>query len=564
MPSPDPLIASPRILTLPTRDGTQLRAALYQPPGDGPFPVLFAASPYRFDNNILPASAQFLYRETGPIEFYVDEGYAYVHLDIRGVGRSEGEFDFLGPNDQTDLYDAIEWVGAQPWSNGRIGSIGQSYYCMLQWWMGIVAPPALKCIGAHDGLNDLYRAGTYHGGIRCDFFPGYWWHQNRVINARPANGAEPRLQTRDLDRWVSEHPLYDDFWRERSALERLHEIRVPLYSSGVWSKHQLHTRGNIDGFLRASGPRKLRMSGAPNAWAAAQEFASVDFHRRVFLPFYDHYLKGLDTDYLQRPAVEFAIRGVPGMNAADAWPPAGVRWQRWKLHGAKSGSVVSLNDGSLSLEAPLQDGTVSYDYPQPGWVNGVVGFGAKGPPSGFDPTRRVLTFASPPLSEDLAIAGPLRLVLHLSSTCPDTDVFVKLQDQWPSDAPAPVGGASPPVELVTRGWLKASHRALDERYSTRDAPRPAHLTPEPLEPGQVVRLDISLEPTAYSFKAGHRIRIDIVNGDSAVTEALWTHLYPPDKIGIDTLHFGPMLDSELVLPVLEDAAADRGRPQTAT
>ena len=138
------LLTKPEILTIPARDGIRLAAALYRPAGPGPFPVLFAASPYRFDNNTLPASAQFLYRETGPIAFYVERGYAYVHLDIRGCGRSEGEFDFLGPKDQADLYDAIEFVGTQSWSSGKVGGLGQSYYCMLQWWMGIMNPPSLN------------------------------------------------------------------------------------------------------------------------------------------------------------------------------------------------------------------------------------------------------------------------------------------------------------------------------------------------------------------------------------------------------------------------------------
>jgi hypothetical protein len=102
---------------------------------------------------------------------------------------------------------------------------------------------------------------------------------------------------------IAAHPTYDDFWRERCAWEVLDRIKVPLYSSGVWAKMQLHTRGNIDGYLRAQGP-KLRMSGAPNAWASAAEFASVDFHKRVLLPFYDCYLKGKQTDYPARPSSE--------------------------------------------------------------------------------------------------------------------------------------------------------------------------------------------------------------------------------------------------------------------
>ena len=118
------------------RDGARIAVRIYRPDGDGPFPTLFAASPYRYDNNSLPAYPLFLWRETGPIEWYVEQGYAYVHADVRGTGLSEGEFEFLGRNEQHDLYHIIEWIGSQSWSNGNVGGIGQSYYAMSQWFIG--------------------------------------------------------------------------------------------------------------------------------------------------------------------------------------------------------------------------------------------------------------------------------------------------------------------------------------------------------------------------------------------------------------------------------------------
>jgi hypothetical protein len=193
-------------------------------------------------------------------------------MDVRGCGRSGGSFEFLGKNEQHDLYDVVQWIAAQAWCSGKVGGLGQSYFCMSQWFMAAHRPPALACIGAHDGLNDPYRASVYNGGIPGDFFPGYWWQQNRIINRSPANGGPPREQDVDLNLLLAAHPTYDDFWRARTAWEVLDQIDVPLYSGGVWSKHQLHTRGNIDGYRRARGPKKLRMSGAANAWAANAEF----------------------------------------------------------------------------------------------------------------------------------------------------------------------------------------------------------------------------------------------------------------------------------------------------
>jgi predicted acyl esterase len=538
-------------VSIAVRDGTSIGARVYRPEGAGPYPALLAAAPYRFDNNILPASPQFLWRETGPIDFYADNGYAYIHMDVRGSGRSAGSFGFLDRKDHEDLYDVIEWIGRQPWCNGKVGGIGQSYFCMLQWFMGAMSPPSLACLGAHDGLSDIYRAGTHHGGIPCDFFPGYWWYQNRFINRYPASGSS-RDQDTDLTAMIAAHPMYDDFWRERSAWEVLDRIKVPLYSSGVWAKMQLHSRGNIDGYLRARGPKKLRMSGVPNAWAAAAEFASVDFHKRVLLPFYDHYLKGASTDYLARPNVEYAVRGSNAMRSSDTWPPANVRYVACYLTQLASQSVTSLNDGGLS-RAPGATGATSYSYPIPGWVAGVVGFGPSGPAGGFDSVRRVLTFTGEPLAQDLEIAGPIKLTLFLSSTAAETDVFAKLSDQYPQTNEDRSKGLNPLAEVVTRGWLRASHREIDAAQSTDMVPRYTHRNPEPLTRGVIYKLEISLEPMAYLFRKGHRIRLELVNGDSPVTEALWPHYYRPDKIGTDTIHHGADYPSALILPVADSA-----------
>ncbi len=540
----------PRQVKIRVHDGVEIAVALYMPGGDGPFPVVLAPSPYRYDNNTLPASPQFLWRETGPIELYVERGYVYAHMDARGCGKSGGEFRFLDRNEQQDLYDVVEWLGRQNWSNGKVGGIGQSYFCMLQWWMAILKPPSLACIAAFDGLNDPYRASVYQGGILGDFFGSYWWNQNRIINRHPANGEAPREQTCDLNLLVQQHPTYDEFWRERCAAERLHEIEVPLYSVGVWGKVDLHTRGNIDGFRRARGPKKLKMIGPVNAFIANREFNSRELHEKLLLPFYDHYLKGLKTDYADRPAVEYFVRGADAVRAAETWPPPGVRYVAWHLSGAKSGSVTSLNDGALTRDQASGGDKTSYSYPNPGWMIGVVGFGPNNAP---DSARRVLTFTTAPLEADLEIAGPIKLVLYASSTHDDMDFFVKLSEQMPHSAEDRGKTLNPAAYWITKGWLRASHRALDPHQSSELEPYHSHTAAEPIEPGKIYRFDIGIEPMAHRFKKGNRIRLEIVNGDSVVTDVLWTHYYVPSKIGTDTIYHSAAHPSALTLPVMEGA-----------
>jgi len=540
----------PREVKIRVHDGVDIAVALYMPEGDGRFPVVLGASPYRYDNNALPATPQFLWRETGPIGLYVERGYVYAQMDVRGCGKSGGEFRFLDRNEQKDLYDVIEWLGRQSWSNGKVGGIGQSYFCMLQWWMAIGKPPSLACIAAFDGLNDPYRASVYQGGMLGDFFGSYWWNQNRIINRHPANGEHPREQTCDLNLLLQQHPTYDDFWRERCAAEHLHEIEVPLYSVGVWGKVDLHTRGNIDGFRRARGPKKLKMIGPVNAFVANREFNSRELHETLLLPFYDHYLKGLKTNYPERPAVEYFVRGADAVRMAETWPPHGVRYVSWHLDAAKSGSVNSLNDGSLARERPSGETQTSYSYPNPGWMMGVVGFGPNNAP---DPARRVLTFTTAPLSADLEIAGPIKLTLYASSTRNDMDFFVKLSEQMPQSAEDRGKGLNPASYWITKGWLRASHRELDPDKSTEMEPYHSHVDPQPIEPGKIYRFDISIEPMAHRFKKGNRVRLEIVNGDSVITEMLWTHYYVPSKIGVDTIHHSAEHPSALTLPVMESA-----------
>jgi hypothetical protein len=220
------------------------------------------------------------------------------------------------------------------------------------------------------------------------------------------------------------------------------------------------------------------------------------------------------------------------------------------LNGEKSGSVTSLNDGTLSRQPPSGADKTSYSYPDPGWMLGGVGFGPNSQP---DPARRVLTFSTAPLDADLEIAGPIKLTLHASSSRDDMDFFVKLSEQLPQSPDDRAKGLNPASYWITKGWLRASHRALDPNKSTEMEPYHTHTDPQPIEPGRIYRFDISIEPMAHRFKKGNRVRLEIVCGDSAVTDVLWTHYYVPNKIGTDTIYHTAEHPSVLVLPVMEGA-----------
>ncbi len=530
------------------RDGVRIACRIYRPDAPGRFPVLFAASPYQYETDDLPHSTLFLWREVGPVEWYVrDQGYVYIHMDVRGSGQSQGVYNLLDREEQQDYYECIEWAARQPWSNGNVGGLGQSYYAWSQWFMGIVNPPSLKCIAPYDGAVDMYRGTVYHGGIYCDFLA--WWYQMVRVNNlhRPANGPGGQYMPLDLAGEMAKHPTYDDWWRERSAYERLHEIKVPVLSIGHWGKMGLHLRGNILGYEGVKGPRNLVVTGAKDVFEAHDQFDHISYHEAELLPFYDYHLKGLKNGWDKRPAVRLHVGGRNEWRDADEWPLKAAKYQAFNLSKRKSKSVASLNDGSLSTAAPANaGGSTSYDYPVPSWKLGTVGFGPQGP----DPIRGVLTFTTEPLEKDLEIAGPVILELHASSTCTDTDFVIKVSDQHPQSAEDRAKGLQPASRVVTKGWLRASHREKDEKRSTKLRPFYSHANPQPIVPGEVLLYEIEVMPCAHRFKAGHRIRLEIVNGDSPLTDSLFTHQYLYYKVGSDTIWHNAKRPSRLLLPVV--------------
>ena len=400
-------------ITVRMRDGIQISLCVYRPDAPGQYPILFAASPYQYEMDEVPAYPLFLWRETGPVEWYVSQGYAYVHADVRGSGHSEGEFEFMGPNEQQDYLELIAWMIKQPWSNGRVGGIGQSYYAMAQWLMATYNPPGLACIIPYDGLVDQYRCSNYHGGIFCSY-RSVWYTSLRADNMhRPAGKMGRPPMKFDLVGAITEHTLDDEFWKVRSPYWRLDKIKCPVLSIGHWGKMGLHLRGNIVGYEELKSPKKLVVTGARNTFEAHKMFDQVDFHEKECLPFYDLHLKGKNNGFMETEPVKIFVRGANVWRGDEEWPPKRAKYVPWYLRKGPSGSVTSLNDGGLSAQMPAADEpSTSYTYPDWEWVNGVT---VTAPDGRVDAVRRVLTFTSAPLEADLEVTGPIVLKLFASS-----------------------------------------------------------------------------------------------------------------------------------------------------
>lgn len=279
-------------------------------------------------------------------------------------------------------------------------------------------------------------------------------------------------------------------------------------------------------------------------------FDQVEFHEKELLPFYNLHLKGANNGFMDAEPVRLYVRGANVWRAEEEWPPKRATPIVYHLRKGPSGSVISLNDGGLSIAKPgAAEPTTSYTYPDWEWVNGVA---VIGPDGRVDPVRRVLTFTTAPLEDDLEVTGPIVLKLYASSTAIDTQFIVKLTDQHPQDHAARGRGDQPAYTPVSKGWLKASHREKDPVRSTPERPFYTHTNPQPLTPGEIYEFDIEVLPISYVFKQGHRIRLELANGDSPATDGVFSHPYHPCLMGTDTIHHDGAHASYLILPVIAE------------
>lgn len=510
-----------------TRHGDVVRADVYLPKGtSGPLPVVLGASPYQKALRFLPVHSIFSFVEYGPMQIYLDRGYAYIAMDLPGTGRSEGEWDPVSRKEGEAIHDMIEHIAGREWCTGSIGMIGMSYYCWSQWNAARTRPPHLKTIAAFDGATDMYRDWMYHGGIPIHGFLNAWLFGS-VLLQHQAQGHDIRGGRRDQVVYdILSHTLDDEWQRRRSPFWELSTIDIPVFSIGAWGKAGLHLRGNFMGYERVSGPKQLLITH-PDSFAATQLlFADRDFHEREMLPWYDHHLKGVDNGVMERPVVRFFVKGENKYTEATQWPPSDAEPSTFYLDAEKSGHVTSLNDGSLKERCPkIADSKTTWSYPDPKWMAGVSLFDEYGMP---DHVARVNTFTTAPFEKDREFTGQGVLVLHASSDQEDMDVIVKLSLVRPN-AKGSQG------QKVSQGWLRASHRAEDPQLTSDMRPFHKHDRIELIEPGKVYELRIELLPMSFLVRKGDRIRLEISNEDSLITDAPMTHWYGK-KVGSDTYH----------------------------
>jgi uncharacterized protein len=563
------------------RDEIALAVDVYRPDAPGIYPILYTCALHNKDlqrpelADVIPPQPAYSSHWYGVVEGgdtrrFVANGYAHVHCQIRGAGKSEGVYG----DDATDHYDMIEWITQQPWSNGKVGMVGISAFGGEQFRAAAQGHPALKAIFPYDPM------GAYGGmwGFR-DFHPGgvihtmlYYLFPLGVVH-EPCGIPPKTLPPDEQERWEwainnPDYKMYVHLWgiltqkgqrnhgmygylvnpyehpdAVAEAEAMFEKIKIPFYpGSGQYAySYKLHWQGMQHWFRNVKGaPKKLTINGP-----AHMERPFWQMHDEI-LRWYDYWLKGVDTGIMDEPPIKYWVMGENRYRTAGDWPIPETKWTKYYLHSWER----------LKLEPHLPSSqTQAAEHMPDAFV--------QMPPTKTMKIER-LRYMTEPLAEDTLVVGPISLTLYAEIDQEDTNWIVVLKDVGPdvSVRTQREGERFVPDDLpereLTRGWLKASHRAVDSERSEPWAPwhpltRDAQV---PVVPGEIDEYRIEILATANMFKAGHRICLDITSLDVATgtgglnnVEFVAPHVCSSKTVLHKVYHNGEY-PSHLLLPII--------------
>jgi predicted acyl esterase len=502
------------------RDGVEIYADVFRPEGPGSVPVIVAWGPYGkhapvkydfFPNHGVAAGwvSKYAGFEAPDPLYWTRHGYAVINVDPRGMWNSQGDATFYSAQEAIDVYDLIEWAGTQEWSNGKVGMSGVSYLAIVQWRAAAEHPPHLFAINPWEGVSDRYREMAYHGGIPENRF-GPMWRSRRVPYSHQ--------RVEDTVTMYAEHPMWDAYWESKTA--DLSKIQVPAFVVASWSDQGLHTRGTLEGFKRISSKQKWLIVHGRKKWQYYYQPENVE---RLRL-FFDRFLKGIENEVDRWPRVRTEIRDafyVGEMRDENEWPLARTVHEQLYLDGTGA-SLGPLTAGTEAAVAyPAATGRARFTYR-------------------FNTTTELV--------------GHMKLRLWVEADgADDMDLFVGLQKLDESGNLMPFSFLNAledgPVAL---GWLRVSHRELDEARSRPEQPWHTHLREQRLKPGEIVPVEVEIWPSGTRFQKGEQLQLIIQGSD--------VQQYPPGVVamghsvtrnrGTHVIHTGGRYNSHLLVPVI--------------
>lgn len=489
---------------VPMRDGVELAANIFRPNGDGPWPVILIRTPYGKQGE----------KWNGGEEF-ATKGYVLVVQDCRGRGKSGGEWEpFL--HEAKDGFDTHEWIGKQPWCNGKIGASGGSYVGWTQWASAPNSSKYLTTIVPMVPFGNTYEDLAYNGGVMQLGLLMGWGEAvgevglppealQKAYRYLPLNrfGDQFEKDIPYLNEWAL-HPTYDEYWKKRGIDHDYKDVSIPTLSIGGW--YDIFSKATIDlanGVRNASRSPEVRdnhfvIMGPWGHVPGLRKIGQLDFGSEAELnvyakqyDWYEHWLKGRDTKTQDWPHYYLFVMGENRWRGENKWPLERTEFTKYHLHSG--GHANSLKgDGALSLTVPRSESPdqITYDGDDPvPTVGGNNIVGATGGPedqTNVEEREDVLVYSTAPLEDDVEVTGPVKLILWAESSALDTDFTGKLVDVHPDGK----------AYNLCEGILRARYRNGLEK-------------PQLLEPGKPERFEIDLWVTSNLFRPGHRIRLEV-------------------------------------------------------
>jgi len=516
-------------VTMRARDGIRLATRVFLPDGpnaQGPFPTILVRTPYGITDLF---SMGFSY----PLR-----GYALVLQSTRGRTYWEQEYRSEGSwtpmvKEPADGEDALEWIVDQPWSDGQICMEGGSYVAYTQWTATMAGNPALKCIIPESSMGTAFsdqpsRGGGFVEGMAYYVFwmlnkpvdPGLSW--NDILHHRPLSDIDRYATGEDLPEWNAffQHPTNDEYWAQQDWYRDPGPRNFSTLQISGWFDDDLTgTQSNWDLMDRTSSdPQRLILGPWKHGYNADRSLNGFDFGAEAVRDdiwllkqkWYDRFMKGADNG-VDDVSVEYFLLGANEWRTADQWPPTQAERRSFYFHSDGNATRLS-NRGTLTESPPT--GVEPPDEYQYDPLNA--------PPNwrGFDLMESwadvqrfpydfkdiegrpdVATFTSAPLAEDLTFAGFIEVELFASTDVLDTDWWVHLSDVYPDDSSV----------RLSAGMLRARFRDLDDPIHQAAG---TNFETESLlsgDPAEVVRYHFTIPSKANLFKAGHRIRVAVMN-----------------------------------------------------
>lgn len=481
---------SERHVMIPMRDGERLSAWLYQPAGDGPWPVVFEQRYASLRGTLTRRSAAELARE----------GFVVALVNFRGTHESEGTwvgYRALQWGAKKDGYDTCEWLAEQPWSTGKVGTFGSSQGGYAQNYLAVTRPPHLVCQYMTDTGLSLFEEGYRIGGT------------TRPERFKTMDGVcrDPADNRRLLQEWF-EHPHYDGYWRAEDCTRHFHRMNVPCMTIGSW--YDFMNQGSIASF------QGRQFEGGEQSLGKQQLVIGPWLHGRLnkghrvgeltypenaawpvmehMVQWFNHYLKGEDNGVEQEAPVRYYVMGAidepqaPGnvWRTANTFPPQTAPVSMY-LHAG----------GRLLQDIPDEAGgqtTYTSDPRNPMQIPGRAFPGARDARA-FEEQTEVLTFTTDVLQEPVEWTGRVHAEIFLSSTARDTDVIVRVSDVYPD-------GRS--ILIVDYPWRVRYREGFDHEVL--------------MEPGEIVKVTFPVGWMSQIFNAGHRIRVTVASTGAPLYE----------------------------------------------